>query len=105
MQGFFPLDEELALLPGSLSPRLQEQLVRLGTWMPFERAAEMLADFTKVVVSEPTARRQTEEAGAAYVAIQTAEVERAGAGIAAFASGAGEAVAERGWLHGAFGAR
>jgi len=44
--------------------------------MPFERASEMLADFTKVVVSEPTARRQTEEAGAAYVAIQTAEVER-----------------------------
>ena len=44
--------------------------------MPFERAAEMLADFTKVVVSEPTARRQTEAAGAAYVAIQTAEAER-----------------------------
>lgn len=75
-QGFFPLDEELALLPGNLSPRLQEQLVRLGTWMPFGRAAEMLADFTAVVVSEPTARRQTEEAGAAYVVIQTAEVER-----------------------------
>jgi YgiT-type zinc finger domain-containing protein len=74
--GFFPLDEELALLPGNLSPHLQEQLVRLGTWMPFARAAEMFADFVGVVVSESTARRQTEKAGAAYVAIQTAEVER-----------------------------
>jgi len=64
------------LLPGNLSPRLQEQLVRLGTWMPFGRAAEMLAAFTGVVVSEPTARRQTEEAGAAYVVLQTAEMER-----------------------------
>ena len=32
--GFFPLDEELALLPGSLTPHLQECLVRLGAWMP-----------------------------------------------------------------------
>jgi hypothetical protein len=76
-QGFFPLDEELALLPGSLTPRLQEHLVRLGTWIPsFDQARKLLADFTGAVVSEPTARRQTEEAGAAYVAIQEAEVER-----------------------------
>ena len=33
-QGFFPLDEELALLPGSLTPSLQEALVRLGARLP-----------------------------------------------------------------------
>jgi hypothetical protein len=74
--GFFPLDDELALLPGQLTPRLQEQLVRLGAWMPFAKAAVMLGDFTRVEVNEDYARRHTEAAGAAYVAVQTAEVER-----------------------------
>lgn len=74
--GFFPLDEELELLPGSLSPWLYENLTRLGTWMPFPRAAEMLAAFTRVVVSDDVARDRTEAAGAAQVALQTAEVER-----------------------------
>jgi hypothetical protein len=74
--GFFPLDEELELLPGQLTPRCLEQLVHLGAWMPFARAAAMLADFTQVSVTEDAARRQTEKAGAAYVAYQTAEVER-----------------------------
>src|SRR2546426_622787 len=53
-----------------------EGLVRLGTWLPFEPAAAMLASFTQVAVSEGTARRRTEQAGAAYEAVQTAEVER-----------------------------
>jgi hypothetical protein len=75
-RGFSPLDEELELLPGSLTPSLGEQLVRLGTWMPFGQAAKLLGDFWKVPVSEPTARRRTEQAGAAYAAVQTAEVER-----------------------------
>jgi len=74
-RGFFPLDEELELLPGSLTPHLQECLVRLGVWVPsFEEARELLKAFTGVDVSEPTMRRRTEEAGAAYVAWQTAEV-------------------------------
>jgi hypothetical protein len=73
---FFPLDEELQLLPGPLSPRLQEDLVHLSTWMPFERAATELAYFTRVDVSETSVRRHTEAAGAAYVAVQTAELER-----------------------------
>jgi hypothetical protein len=59
------------LLPGSLTPRLQESLVRLGTWMPFAQAAEMLAFFTGVTVSAATVRRTTEGAGAAYEAVQT----------------------------------
>jgi hypothetical protein len=74
--GFFPLDEELELLPGQLTPRCQEQLARLATWMPFARAAAMFQDFTRVRVNEDYARRHTEKAGAAYVAYQTAEVER-----------------------------
>lgn len=75
--GFFPLDEELQLLPGSLTPALQEALVRLGAWMPFEKAAGLVADFMRLSsVSEGMARRHTEEAGAAYVAIQEQAVEQ-----------------------------
>ena len=74
--GFFPLDEELQLLPGRLSPWLHECLVRLGAWMPFEKAADMLAVFTRVEVSEFTARQMSEAAGQAQVAQQTEEVER-----------------------------
>jgi hypothetical protein len=59
-----------------LTPRLHERLVRLGTWLPFRPAARMLAVFTGVTVSEATARRQTEGAGAAYVALQGAEATR-----------------------------
>lgn len=73
-RAFFPLDEELGLLPGALTPSLQEDLVRLGVWMPFGRAAQELAHFRRTVVSRPTAERLTEAAGASYVALQTAEV-------------------------------
>src|SRR6266542_5602252 len=73
---FFPLDEELQLLPGPLSPRLQEDLVHLSTWMPFERAAKELAHFTRVEVSDTSVRHHTEVVGAAYVAVQSAELDR-----------------------------
>src|SRR4030042_1747696 len=65
---FFPLDEELKLLPGDLTPRLAEQLVRLGSWIPsFQTAAKLLEDFTGgVAVSSASSRRRTEAAGAAY---------------------------------------
>src|SRR5512138_2433950 len=75
-QAFSPLDEELALLAGALTPSLQEDLVRLGAWMPFGRAAQELQHFRCVDVSRATAERLTEGAGAAYVACQTAEVTR-----------------------------
>ncbi len=55
--GFSPLDAELALRPGSLTPRLTEQLVRLGTWMPFAPAAALLSAFTGVRLRAATARR------------------------------------------------
>lgn len=74
---FFPLDEELALLPGSLSPWLQEALVRLSTHIPsFAKAARELAFFTGVEVHPDTARRQTERAGTLLVAHETAEAAR-----------------------------
>lgn len=43
--------------------------------MPFAPAGQMLGHFARVTVSEAMARRRTEEAGAAYVAVQTAAVE------------------------------
>lgn len=75
-RAFFPLDDELALLPGVLTPSLQEDLVHLGTWMPFKRAAKEFKHFTHTDVSRPTVERITEAAGAAYVQIQEQEVER-----------------------------
>jgi len=74
---FSPLDEELGLLPGGLTPYGQEQLVRLGTWIPsFARAAELLEALTGISVAEASVRRHTEEAGAAHVRLQEQELER-----------------------------
>jgi hypothetical protein len=75
-RAFFPLDDELELLPGTLTPSLQEDLVHLGTWLPFGKAAQQLRRFRQTDVSRPTAERVTEAAGAAYVAWQLAEVAR-----------------------------
>lgn len=61
-------------MAGCLSPSAQAGLVRLGTWMPFARAAEELAYFWRVRVGVSTARRHTEAVGAAQVAVQTAAV-------------------------------
>lgn len=73
---FFPLDEELQLLPGRGSPYLHEALIRLGTWLPFGRVPAELAFFCRTTISAETARRVTEEAGAVLEATQTAAVER-----------------------------
>ena len=75
--GFSPLDEELGLLPGQLTPRLHETLVRLSTTHPsFAKASAELAWHTGTHVHADTARRQTEAAGAALVAHETAEAAR-----------------------------
>lgn len=55
-------------MPGSFSPRLQERVVRLATWMPCARAAAECAWFTGVAISAASTRRLTEAAGAAAVA-------------------------------------
>ena len=73
---FFPLDEELGLLPGVLTPALQETLVRLGARMPFRSVVQELAFLKHVTTTEATVRRHTETAGTTYVALQTAEAER-----------------------------
>src|SRR5215212_1201641 len=77
--GLFPLDDELELLPGTLTPWLQASLVRLGSWMPFAHAARELGWLSRApdgaLASESGAERLTEAAGAAYVAEQTAAVE------------------------------
>src|SRR5436309_14632345 len=75
--GFFPLDEELALLPGNLTPRLQEALVRLSTQQSsFAKASAELTFFTGATVHADTARRRSEAAGAVLLAYETAEATR-----------------------------
>ena len=75
-RGFFPLDEELELLSGRLTPSGREHLTRLASWMPFKQAAEMLEEIQGISISEPTGRRNSEAAGAAYVEMQAEEVEQ-----------------------------
>ena len=70
--GFFPLDDELGLLPGSLTPRLHETLVRLSTTHPsFAKATAELAWLTGTTLHSDTARRRTETAGACLLAHST----------------------------------
>jgi len=66
------------LVPGSLTPLLQEQSVRLGqSAESFAEAAAVLESFTRAQVSESTVRRLTEAAGAVLVAEETAAVQDA----------------------------
>ncbi len=63
-------------MSGGLTPRGEETLVRLSTWMPFEPARELLQDLMGVRVSKATARRVTLATGEAALAVCEAEVER-----------------------------
>jgi hypothetical protein len=62
-------------LPGALTPSLEADLVRLATRLPFRGVVEELACLKHVTTSEANVRRHTEAAGAAYVALQTEQVE------------------------------
>jgi len=73
---FFPLDEELALLPSSFSPFIHQCIVRLGTLLPFEQVPEQVAALLGVQVSRETVRRLTEQAGAAQVAVEAEELRQ-----------------------------
>src|SRR6266702_7351119 len=75
-EAFFPLDEELGLLSGGLTPRGEETLVRLASWMPFEQAREMLQDLVGMRVSKATARGVRLATGKAALAVCEVEVER-----------------------------
>jgi len=67
----------LGLLPGSLTPRLHEALVRLCTTRPsFAKATTELAFFTGARVHPDTARRRSEAAGALLLNEETAQARR-----------------------------
>ncbi len=68
---FFPLDLELALLPGNLAPRQHEHLVHLACFMPFAKASSLLARLLGVQVGEETVRRLTEQTGRQVEEAQT----------------------------------
>src|SRR5436190_14295309 len=72
---FFPLDEELELLPSKLAPRQYEHVVHLSCFMPFDKAAQMMEEIVSVQTNEETARRLTEQAGSWMEAAQTTEIE------------------------------
>lgn len=67
---FPPLDDCLGVLSFHFSPTIVEQIVRLGTPLPFEQVPEALLLFRGVHVSVDTARRLTEAAGQAQVAVE-----------------------------------
>lgn len=73
---FSPLDEELGLLAGRYTPRLQEAMARLGSKLPFREAVEELVCSYRTAVSEPTCRRVTYRSGDAAEAIVRSTVEQ-----------------------------
>jgi hypothetical protein len=75
-RAFFPLDEELGLVGTGLTPRAEETLVRLATWMPYAPARALLKDVLGVQVSKATTRRAALEAGVAALAAWEAETKR-----------------------------
>src|SRR5947207_15024952 len=75
-EAFFPLDEQLRLLAAGVTPRAEETLVRLASWMPFASAQELLQDLLGVRVSKATARRATLATGEAANAVGEREAER-----------------------------
>jgi hypothetical protein len=73
---FFPLDEELGLLPGNYTPSLQEAMTRLGAKLPYKQAQAELNYFCHTLVSEPTIRRHTMHNGLVGEAIIKAETKQ-----------------------------
>jgi hypothetical protein len=72
-QAFFPLDEQLRLQPGGLTPLQLQHLAHFASLHSFEQAANMLKQHHGVQVSASTSRRQTEELGASAEAVQNAQ--------------------------------
>ncbi len=70
------MDEQLGLPSGGLTPRAEELLVRLSTWMPYASARELLEDLLGVQVSKATARRATLHTGEAALLLWDEQVER-----------------------------
>jgi len=62
------------LLPGHLTPTLQQHTTRLGAWIPFAKTGAFLKDLLGVAISPATTRRCVEQHGSTYEAVQTAAV-------------------------------
>ncbi|MCP4361802.1 MAG: hypothetical protein GY796_27640 [Chloroflexi bacterium] len=73
---FFPLDEELELLPGNYTPQIQESMTRLGAKMAYEQAQDELSRSCHTLVSESTMRRHTMHNGQASEVLEKEEAER-----------------------------
>lgn len=67
---FSPLDEQLCLQPGSLTPLQLSYLTHFASFHSFDQAAQMLKQHHGVQVSASTSRRQTEDIGAAAEKVQ-----------------------------------
>jgi hypothetical protein len=85
---FSPLDEQLGLLPGKWSPRLQQIVSLLGTVMPFGQVPALVDLLRGVPISRSSVRRITEAAGTALAALEEAESERIRATLPASPVGA-----------------
>jgi hypothetical protein len=74
-EGFFFLDSRLDLGSHDLTPKAQECITRLCSYMPFDDARKTLRDVTGAQVSKSTARRCTLETGEALLAAEEHERE------------------------------
>lgn len=72
---FFPLDEELELLPGALSPALAECVARLGAVVPFGQGRMLLEQLAGAKLSTATLRRYTLALGTASAALEAGAVD------------------------------
>ncbi len=77
-QAFSPLDEQLRLQPGGLTPLQLQHLAHFASLHSFEQAAHMLKQQHGVDVSASTSRRQTEELGASAQAVQNEQARTTG---------------------------
>ena len=74
--GVVPLDDELAVVRGELTPRLPEGLVRLSRQIAaFAKAARAFAVWTPIALHRTSAARISAAAGAPAVALQTQAAE------------------------------
>ena len=90
-------------MSGGLTPRGEETLVRLASWMPFEQARELLQDLVGLQVSKATVRRATLTTGEAQLSVCEGEVERLKQEVPQAPGGADKQVRSRGWSDGAPG--
>ena len=100
-----PLDEELALLPGALTPSLQEELAHLGAWVPVvAKAAALLQRLRGTSVSRPQRGRVLTKRRVRPMSLGRRQRSHAWNGKRRLRK-ASQAVHECGWGPGALGGR